>query len=88
MSGADAVEIFWELPELIGNLLQNLDVYSIASLASIHQPTVKLLKEDWGDSFMRKLILESELPSSLLNEETLEQNRVGLHCLSNLLLKS
>ena len=31
--------------------------------------------------------MESELPSSLHNEETLEQNRVGLRCLSNLLLK-
>ena len=78
MSGTDTVDSFWNLPELFGNLLPYLNVYSIASLASIHQPTVKLLKEDWGDSFMRKLIMESELPSSLLNEETLEQNRVGL----------
>ena len=62
MSGAEAVEIFWELPELVRNLLPYLDVYSIASLASIHQPTIRILKEDWGHSLMSKRIRESELP--------------------------
>ena len=84
---SSAEEIFWELPELVRNLLPYLDVYSIASLSSIHQPTIRILKEDWGDSFMSKLIRESKLPTNLLNEETLEQNRIGLHRLANLLIK-
>ena len=46
MSGTDAVERFWELPELVRNLLPYLDAYSIASLASIHEPTFKVLEED------------------------------------------
>ena len=70
------------------NLLPYLDVYSIASLASIHQPTIRILKKGWGDSFMSKRIRESGLPCNLqLNKETVEQNRIGLHCLANLLLK-
>ena len=85
---SSAEEIFWELPELVQNLLPYLDVYSIASLSSIHQPTIRILKEDWGDSFMSKRIKESELPCNLqLNEETLEQNRIGLHRLAKLLIK-
>ena len=88
MSGSEAVETFWELPELVRNLLPYLDVYSIASFASIHQPTIRILKKDWGHSFISKLIRESELPCNLpLNEETVEQNRIGLRCLANLLLK-
>ena len=87
MSGTDAVERFWELPELVRNLLPCLDAYSIASLGSIHELTIRVLQEDWGHSFMRQLIKESGLPCNELNAETLEQNRVGLRCLANLLIK-
>ena len=87
MSDTKAVERFWELPELVRNLLPYLDAYSIASLASIHEPTIKVLQEDWGHSFMRQLVKENGLPCNQLNEENLEQNRIGLRCLANLLLK-
>ena len=88
MVGTDAAEEkFWRLPELVAHLLPYLDAYSIARLASVHQLTTEILLGDPGNGIMRKVIRESGLPSNLLNEETLDQNREGLQRLAKLLLK-
>ena len=88
MSGENAVTRLWELPELvIRNLLPYLDAHSIASLASVHEPAIQVLHEDWGHSLMKQRIKENGLPCNNLNEKTLEQNRIGLRCLAKLLLK-
>ena len=72
---------------VIRNLLPYLDAHSIASLASVHEPAIQVLHEDWGHSLMKQRIKENGLPCNNLNEKTLEQNRIGLRCLAKLLLK-
>lgn len=74
-----------QIPELLEHMLSFFDAYSIASLASVHQPTTKVLQE--RKILDGKTIRRSKLPLSTLNEGTLEQQRQGIRLLVNLLLK-
>ena len=80
-----AVERFLQIPELLEHLLTVLDAYSLASLASVHQLTSKVLQET--DILDGEVIRRSKLPLKTLNEDTLEQQRLGIRLLVNLLLK-
>ena len=85
MSATEARELVLLIPELLEHILSFLDAYSIASLASVHQPTTKVLQE--RKILDGKTIRRSKLPLSTLNEDTLEQQRQGIRLLVNLLLK-
>ena len=80
-----AVERFLQIPELVTHVLTFLDAYSLASLASVHQLTSKVLQGT--DILNGEVIRRSKLPLSTLNEDTLEQQRQGIRLLVNLLLK-
>ena len=84
MSGTEAEEHFWAIPEMVEILLSYLDAYSISSLAGVHKPTTKILQ---GTSILSGIIKKSGLPFHLLNEETVQQQRVGIRRLVKLLLK-
>ena len=85
MSATEARELVLQIPELHEHMLSFFDAYSIASLASVHQPTTKVLQE--RKILDGKTIRRSGLPLSTLNEDTLEQQRQGIRLLVNLLLK-
>ena len=79
------MEPFLQIPELVTHLLTFLDAYSLASLASVHQLTSKVVQ---GTAILDgKIIRRSKLPLSTLNEDTLEPQRQGIRLLVNLLLK-
>ena len=80
-----AMERFLQIPELVTHVLTFLDAYSLASLASVHQLTTKVLQET--DILNGEVIRRSGLPLNTLNEDTLEQQRLGIRLLVNLLLK-
>ena len=84
MSDTEAEERFWALREMVEHLLMYLDAYSISNLACIHKPTTKILQ---GTSILSGIVKNSGLPYDLLNEETLQQQRVGIRRLVKLLLK-
>ena len=84
MSATEAEEHFWAIPELVEYLLPFLDAISIASLACVHKPTTKILQ---GSSILREIIRRNGLPFDVLNEETLEQHRIGIRRLVMLFLK-
>ena len=79
------MERFLQIPELVTHMLTFLDAYSLASLASVHQPTTNVLQE--RNILDGEVIRRSKLPLSTLNEDTLEQQRQGIRLLVNLLLK-
>ena len=79
------MERFLQIPELVTHLLTFLDAYSLASLASVHQLTSKVVQ---GTAILDgEVIRRSKLPLSTLNEDTLESQRQGIRLLVNLLLK-
>ena len=85
MSATEARELVLQIPELHEHMLSFFDAYSIASLASVHQPTTNVLQE--RNILDGEVIRRSKLPLSTLNEDTLEQQRQGIRLLVNLLLK-
>ena len=86
MSGTEAEEHFWRLPEMVAYFLPYLDAYSLSSLACVLEPTAKIL-QDLGTPVLISIIKKSGLPLEILNEETLERQRVGIRRLVKLLLK-
>ena len=80
----EAEEQFWAITELVKYLLPYLDAYSISSLACVHKLTIKILQ---SSSILSGIVKKSGLPFDLLNEETLEQQRIGIRRLVQLLLK-
>merc|ERR1719210_784136 len=85
MSATEARELVLQIPELLEHILSFLDAYSIASLASVHEPTTNVLQE--RNILDGEVIRRSKLPLSTLNEDTLEQQKQGIRLLVNLLLK-
>ena len=79
MSGTEAEEHFWRLPEMVAYFLPYLDAYSLSSLACVLEPTAKIL-QDLGTPVLISIIKKSGLPLEILNEETLELQRVEIRC--------
>ena len=62
-----AEKMFWRSPELVDNLINFLDVESVAELAKANPFTAELLessKKTWGELVQRSCpFLDSQLPS-------------------------